>query len=418
MNEQQIINNVEQTNNGLSLLVKEKENKVLSLTEQIYDAVLMKQTETDIIVNTLNMQLSVYTQRLSINAQYHYLKAAIDPDPGFIAVILGIYNVIKTVVTFIQLIVNSKVFQILLAVHKILSSLWPAYKQATDKVLHKVSEFSKQVAMGVDGLEHILGAVGASSGIIAGLVGGKEGFTDQQWYIKANQTLQNISNLGEYISQDPIHALQSWQTAGGYSDKDQITQWWDDTSKWINDGVAAVQKSVSDISGVTEELQQAISLMPSFIQENIPDWVSKGINDVNNIISNTITPTLNIIKQQVAVVNNVLAQYQQQIRQLQIGLLNPGVSLLRVDDLAAVEKQRQLAMIDDVTSRDFVSQTEQDRAGMSDTINSLDSIVAALTAPTPEPAQYNLETIPGYTPPGITVEPQETWMIGGYNSKY
>jgi len=418
MNEQQIINNVEQTNNGLSLLVKEKENKVLSLTEQIYDAVLMKQTETDIVVNTLNMQLSVYAQRLSINAQYHYLKAAIDPDPGFIAVILGIYNVIKTVVTFIQLVVNSKVFKILLAIHNILSTLWPQYKAATDKVLHKVSEFSKQVSMGVDGLQHILGAVGASSGIISGLNGGKEGITDQQWYIKANQTLQNISNLGENISADPIHALQSWQTGGGYDDKNQVAEWWEDTSQWINDGVEAVQKSVTDIAGVTNELQQAISLMPTFIADNIPSWVSSGLNSVNNLINNEITPALNLVKQQILVVNNVLAQYQQNIRQLQLGLLNPGVSLLRVDNLNAVEKERQLAMIDDVTSRDFVKQAADEHAGMSDTIDSLDSIVAALTAPTPEPPQYNLETIPGYTPPGITVEPQETWMIGGYNSPY
>jgi len=418
MNEQQIINNVEQTNNGLSLLVKEKENKVLSLTEQIYDAVLMKQTETDIVVNTLNMQLSIYAQRLSINAQYHYLKAAIDPDPGFIAVILGIYNVIKTVVTFIQFVVNSKVFQILLTIHKIAVSLWPAYKKATDKVIHKVSEFSKQVSMGFDGLQHILGAVGATSGIIAGLNGGKEGLTAQQWYIKANQTLQNISNLGEYISYDPIQAIQGWQMAGGYDDKTQVADWWEDTSKWINDGVEAVQNSVTDIAGVTSELQQAISLMPTFIAENIPSWVSDGLNSVNSLINNEITPALNNLRQQIAVANNVLYQYNIAIHQIATGLLNPGVTLLRVDDLAAVEKERQLAMIDDVTSRDFVKQAADEHEGMSDTIDSLDSIVAALTAPTPEPPQYNLETIPGYTPPGITVEPQETWMIGGYNSPY
>jgi len=418
MNDEQIIKSVEQTNNDLDLLVKEREQKTLSLTEQIYDAVLIKQTETDIVVNSLNIQLSIYAQQLHYNAYYHYLKAAIDPDPGFIAVILGIYNVIKTVVTFINFVVNSKVFQILLTVHKILASVWPKYKEATDKVLHKVSEFSKQVAMGVDGLEHILGAVGATSGIIAGLVGGKEGFTDQQWYIKSNQTLQNISNLGEFISQDPIQALQSWQTAGGYSDKDQITQWWEDTSSWINDGVEAVQKSVTDISGVTEELQQAINLMPAFIQDNIPDWVSKGINDINNIIATSITPTINIIKQQILVVNNVIAQFQINIKNLQTGLLNPGVTLLRVDDLAAVEKQRQLGMIDDVTSREFQAQADSERAGMSDTISSLDSIVEALTAPTPEPPEFKLETIPGYIPPGIVVETNETWMVGGYNSKY
>jgi hypothetical protein len=418
MTVKEVESSVVRVNKDVLSLVNEREDKILSLANNVYNAVLTKQKETEINVSLINLQLQNYTYQLNLNAYYHYLKSAIDPDPGFIAIVLGVYNVIKSVVTFIQMIVNSKVFQVLLLIHKILVTVWPDYKKATDRIIKNVSDFSKQVGMGADGLHHLLSAVASTAGMITGLAGEKTDFTAQQWYIKSNKTLQLISNVANTWSVDPIGHLTSISWYSGVADQEAMNKWWTETSEWINSGINDVAKSVQDITGITDDLQQAISLMPQFVQENIPSWVQDGLNNVNDLINESINPALNQVRQQVNIINNVLNEYKINIHNLQNGLLNPGVTLLRVDDLNAVEKERQLAMIDDVTSRDFVEQTTKDREGLSNTIDTLDSIVEALTAPTPEPQQYSLESVPGRPKPEITIEAHETWMVGGYNSPY
>ena len=96
-------------------------------------------------------------------------------------------------------------------------------------------------------------------------------------------------------------------------------------------------------------------------------------------------------------------------------LARPGDILGGVDALTGSEQSNQLGMIDDVTSREFDFWTNTERAEIQPDLNAFDRIDSALTAPTPQPGFMALNNPDRKRLHGITVDHQETWMIGGYN---
>lgn len=418
MTYEQIDDTVNNVNSNLVDMITTQQNNVASVVSQVDDYYNTVKIEEDLRVKLIQIQIGNYILTKEVNAQYHYLKAAIDPDPGFIAIILGVVKIVNAVINAVKFVLNSKIFQVLIAIHKILSSVWPEYRKAVLDVMGKVSDLSKQIGMGADGLAHLMNAASAGVGIINGLFGKDIGILQQDAFTRYATTLNHISSFAKNIENDPAGMIEWIARLGQEQEQSEVSRWWDGVSKFINDGINEVADNVAQVATVTTELQKAVDSMPQFVIDNIPSWIPDGLYDINSMINEDINPAIIQLRQTTISITNTIQQFQVNIRGLQNGLLNPGVTLLRVDDLDAVEKQRQLGMIDDVTSRDFVTGNAATTAAMTDTYSALDTIVNGLKAPTPQPPEFNLENIPGHELPGIKVEPHETWMVGGYSSPY
>jgi hypothetical protein len=158
--------------------------------------------------------------------------------------------------------------------------------------------------------------------------------------------------------------------------------------------------------------------MPQLIAQYIPAGIWTALDEADSFIHDKIMPALNQVQSLVTTIQRATNVTNTQLSALAAKLASPGNLLQGVDSLPGFLKKDQETRIDDVTSREFEFWTDQERTIIEADLNAFDLIDSALKAPTPSPVYFELEGTDEYHPRGITVTPQETWMIGGYTSTY
>jgi len=107
---------------------------------------------------------------LYFDAEYHIMRAYFSPNPGFFAVLAGIWGVIVAVWQGISFVIDFLKIKEILAVANILSIIWPAFREKMNAVYGKIAEFSQQIGWGADGFMHLIQAAQGGVDLLGGLL--------------------------------------------------------------------------------------------------------------------------------------------------------------------------------------------------------------------------------------------------------
>lgn len=328
-------------------------------------------------------------------------------------VLTTIFRIVSTVVSVIKTIVNSRIFRIILTLHKLTYALWGRYKEAVDEALGAVSDFSKKVGLGIDGVYHFLNVYQATTGLVAGLTGFSALEMRQDVYMKYEKALKRYSNLARWFSDDPMHIFEIMYVEGKDDERNIGEGVIDSIQEWVDTALEKTEETAEAISGILEEIGSLEQSLPKFIRDNIPQSIWDGVAKIDDIIEGRVIPAVNKISTHMTEIDIAINGYSKKLSSLADDLKHPGSTLLGVDDLPEDVRKGELSMIDDVTSREFQELADIEREGLSDTIEEFDKIEEALSVPTPSPEFLEIETPGRRKKLGIVEEPRETWILPG-----
>lgn len=365
-------------------------------------------------ITIIEVQSTRLTSQLTLNAQWHINRAYFHASPGLVAIVLGIIKAIGVVVKVVTTVVQSKIFKTLFSIHKILSALWPEYRDAVAKGIKSVSDFSGKIGLGADGLQHLINVVSHTTGVIGGVLGWDfDGFRGE-YYKQVTKTLGLVSSNAKSISRDPVKFLENNAWNRAYEDRNRVMVKFTAVVDSVTESTEKVAEVAEQVGLITSELDKFAKSLPDFIKENIPKEILNGISNLNDDMNYKVIPNISKLTRQLEQVTNITDKYSKKITSISNKLERPGDVLLSVDDLPSYAKQNQLDAIDDVTSRKFQQEADGENLAIKEDMKQLDPIFEALSAPTPEPEFLGLEDVRPPEISGIEVEPRENWFVGDY----
>ncbi|MBA7471389.1 hypothetical protein ES707_06695 [subsurface metagenome] len=371
-------------------------------------------SETDIRIVMQETEIIRLASVLTLSAYYHINRAYFHASSGLIAIVVAIVEIVVWAYTSIKWLVNTRVAQILIGIHRILYTIWGDYKKEVDKHLKNVSDYAQSIGMGVDGLINLFSAAQGAVGLYAGIRGKDyEGFRGDL-YESFNKNTARVKYYLQLLAEDPSAFFTKFFLDEQGHQYNEAKEWWGNTLDTIEAAVDMVDKAAEQIASIGEELLKFEASLPDLIREHIPSWITHGLRDMNDYIYYNVKPALAKVDNKLSEVNAVLDSYRDNAADLVDKLAHPGEVLLGVDDLPDYARDAQLAMIDDVTSREFETAATAERLAMSGDLEDFDIINAALTAPTPEPVFLSIEASARHEATGIVLEPHETWFVGDY----
>lgn len=393
--------------------------RVDSTIERTGDAVATLQGVTTVSIVRRRIEAQNAVWQIYWAGTVKLLRTYYHRSPQIFAILLGIYhfvNFISTVISVVRTVAS--VVRIFSTISEILSAVFPQYREFINRIYNKVSEFSQAVGWGVDGFLHILNAVNGGIGVAGALMGKDWNVMQVEWGQRVVDTTTSISRALSAIADNPGEYIKNLVQNQVFTTSTDINNWWTPVFETINVGFSRATQALSSASSVFQNMIALQTNMPSIVAQYIPQGLWDGLDEADNFIHDTVMPNLNRV-------NDLISEFQANINannatlsKLAQKIAFPGQLLQDVDDLPGFLKKDQEMRIDDVTSREFEYWTNQERSEILSDLNAFDRIDSALQAPTPEPEFLSLEATEGKTIRGITVEPQETWMIGGYNSPY
>ncbi len=371
-------------------------------------------TDADLRIALTETKIVRLASVLTLSAYYHINRAYFHASPGLFAILTAIWGVIMIVVDIVKLIRDSKLWSIAIIIHDLCMVLWEEYRKFVEDVMREVSDVSQQLGMGVDGFSHLLNACEGSVGVIQGIRGiDYQGFKGEL-YDKYLQYSTYISQHLHELATDPSAVFRKLFTRNQVTDWEDGGDWWKKTAGWIGGVTDRLDKATDAILGMSEEILKFEASLPEFIRNNIPDWITGGLRDMNDYVYYNVKPALAKFDRTFSEIDAVLDSHRKTAADLVDKLAHPGEVLLGIDDLPDYARDTQLAMIDDVTSREFETASESERLAMSGDLEAFDIIQAAMTAPTPEPEFLSMESLGRHELTGIVLDPHETWFVGDY----
>lgn len=415
MNEALVKNSVEAITDAIDVYPKAVGQIVTYREKRVEKLVKAFQENTEIRVNALELKVIPGVHLLTARATLQATRVTFHASPEIIAIIMAmvtIYNIVTWVIRIFNVI---RVIGTIWEVHKIVMAVWPRYREWWTGFMTDVSNASAALGWGVDGISHLMNATASGINVLGGLMGKSWDIMRFEMMSQGSDIAQTMSRMINALQQDPGRWLNTL-----FENKNLLTayntgKWWSETYRVIQVGLDKAEAASNGILSVTQSLLSIQNNMPNIVRANIPTSIWLKLSSTENFIQSQILPNIWNINRSLSQLNSVLATQRSDLSNLAGKLAHPGELLLTVDDLPGYAKTAQLQMIDDVTSREFEYWTNQERSELQHDLNEFDRIDRLATAPTPQPAYFNLEVPRGRTLRGVTAEPQETWFIGGYN---
>jgi len=372
----------------------------------------------EISVANAEAQLAPYLQALALKGMYHLERAYAQASPGLVAILAAIWGALKTLWNVISTIIG--IVQTLQELHvfDLLAAIWPKFEEVRAKFRRLVSDLSKQLGWGVDGLLHLLHATQGFTDVFAGLTGKSIEWMDIEWMVKTESLLTEIETRTHLIDDYPGYVLEVLFQGEGYKNREFIIPFGEDLAARIQSGIDKGVDALDGLGSVSSELLAIRDDMPEAVRKFIPVEIWTGLANFEWAIYENIMPVLKTVQTQVKAINDLIESHNQRISELADNLKHPGTGLLTIDDLPDYAKNLELLAVDDVTSRLFADQAAADREALSSDIEGLELIDAAIAAGIPEVEGLTLEDPKRAAVTGIVAEPLETWFIDGFNDQH
>jgi hypothetical protein len=414
MDYEKTANYIESTLASVSRHFNTFSSEINLLADRSYADIGTIEKETEIVLAVQDSLIARHVVDIALNAEYHLARAYFHASPAFVAILSGIVKVVGWIVKFVKTLTNSKIFKVLHSLHKIAIELIPGYQVVINRAAKAVSDFSKQIGIGTDGIRHFINAMQASKDVAGAMLGWDEDDFISEWMTTSAKTLETISAQATNLSKDP----QKWfdEKLMFYKDESNrvLGKKWQGIFSSVEDSVVQVQEIAETVGTVTSELNQFAESLPDFIKDNIPQAIYDALNAADTAINDNIIPKLSKLSTKLDEVNNVIDKYSKKLSDITDKIDHPGDVLLGVDNLPDYVRINQEQMIDDVSSRELTRQIENETQAMSERYAELDTVMNALKNPPPSPGFLGIEEIKRPISDEIVAEPHETWFVGDY----
>lgn len=360
------------------------------------------------------LDLTPLISRLYLSANYHYLRVMFYASPGLIAVlaaiIQGILMVYKIIKQFADIIHLAEILQ----AAKILRIIWPSFRNWWDGIMRKVSDFSKQLGWGADGLSHLLNVTTTVFTTVSSLRGRTPSESAWWRFEKSQDALIQFGAMAESFSHDPAKWIgDTFDSQQAFAASD-LQNWWGKTSAWIEETTKWADSALTKVSGLIIEFAKFQDFLPITIANHIPREIWNTLNRTSDFIDDEILPIIQQVNRTMEEINAVMEAQRQRTALLVEQLTRPGDLLLGLEDLTQAGQWDQLSKIDDITSRKFISDIADYDGEETIIMRQLESVSRAVSAPTPPPSFMRLEDMvrnPVHTP---GVRYYSTWQVGNY----
>lgn len=400
---------------GLKAYVQLSDLRIQATVRKAEQIAYLLIENADIRTATIQMSLDRVSNLLLLRVSYGTLRLTIHSSPELIITILTfimrIWSIIRFSI-FIQTVL--RIAAVLWRIHQIVASLWPEYRASWERLMSDVSKVSSYLGWGVDGIGHLVNAVGGGVNVLGGLMGKDWNLMRFEMMQKGSELAVQMSRMLQALKDDPGKLLNQLFENRTLLVADDTAKWWEGISNVITIASDKAETAVQGVQGVIGELTAIQENMPETVRNAIPISIWVALVQADAAINDYIRPTLTQIKNTLAFINPIMEALIDKNAELVAKIANPGDLLLGVDELSPWVKKYQEGLIDDVTSREFAFWTDQERTEMQGDFDEFDRIDRLATAPTPEPAYFSLEIAEGVTVRGITAEPHENWFVGDY----
>ena len=194
---------------------------------------------------------------LYFDAEYHIMRAYFSPNPGFFAVLAGIWGVIVAVWQGISFVIDFLKIKEILAVANILSIIWPAFREKMNAVYGKIAEFSQQIGWGADGFMHLIQAAQGGVDLLGGLLKKDANWLEIKMADKAVTAMRFVTAYTDKISTDPAIFLDAVFSTSQRDNLQETKNWWYKTSLFIEAASERATKAITQIDEVIGVFQEA-----------------------------------------------------------------------------------------------------------------------------------------------------------------
>lgn len=374
-----------------------------------------------LISEDLAAQEAVLTRAISIlalKATLHIERAYFHASPGLMAVLAAIWGTAVAIWEGVKFVVNIITTIQALHIDDLLAEIWPAFRRVRDEFRRRISEFSRTIGWGVDGALHLIHACQGTRGVWAGLTGKSMEWLDIEWMEKTERVLAKIENNIRYVEDNPGDILEMIFQIEGYWDRNEAETWGVNLFATIDEGLERGQRALEAAGSVTSELAAIQEGMPEIVKKHIPKSIWDALESADAAINDTILPRLSAVSRRIDEIQASLDYHLDFMKRLNERVRLPGTNLLTIEDLPEWARNAEYGAVDSVASHEIGAGNTQDILSLESNLEAFLKIDEALRAPTPEPEALTLEAAPGKKIRGVTLEPHETWMIGGYDSTY
>jgi len=380
-----------------------------TIRQSVRSSCLPLLNDVSLNINSCEVFLSRSAALIVYDAEYHLIRAYFHASPSLWTFLVAAWNIIASIIAAITF-TNEILYAITgYTLANVADKIWPGFQEFWDNLMNKISEISRDLGWGVDGVNHLLNAINAGAETW-GIVTGKDRDT-----IK----IEKLDRVQQF-SDDLRARLTKWQANPG-----EMIEWMADqgNAKRFNAGGAVFRMITERIDGVastttnlvksavriTSELSALQNNMPAIIANNIPQGIFDGLARVDSALNERILPALTGFTDRLDELDAVLVSHRKKAEELADRLAHPGDLLAEIDKLPSYARNNQLVKIDDVTSALMREQNEAAYADMVGDLRNFGLIAAALAA-APAPLAFMELDLPGRSP-GITPEPYESWIL-------
>jgi len=355
-----------------------------------------------------------YINALYYDATYHLTRAYHHASPSLVAIIATIVGILADVWKVVQWVL--KILKIIDDLHAlgILDDIWPWLDKQYTAMLNKISEFSKDLGWGVDGVLHVLNAVEGFTNVYSALAGKTKQWA---WLAKLEQkeaVLKTWSADLQKLQKNPAELIDMVTDRIGLWYYEELNPKRVKVFEVLDTTVNRLEKAGQAADYAITELYKIQTDMPKLVAKYIPKEIWDKLAKVDEFIDSKFLPALEAVDKKLNQYENILAKYQEKMSELADRIAHPGDVLAGVDNLPDYARIDQEKKIDDVASREMARRNAEQWAAMEPNLKEFSKVIAASKAPTPAPGFMTLEIGEGTPAPGITVEPHETWMVGDY----
>lgn len=384
------------------------------LERRIEDSADVFQAFFSMTIISSEVHLVRLASSLAFSADYHITRAYFHASPSLITIIAAIMTAIKAIWKVVQIIISIYNTMVTLHLNELLYKIFPEFEKAVNKIMTKISEFSKTLGWGVDGVLHLLQAGQGGINVAGALMGKDEGWCKWQWMDRTQKTMGSFSSRLKEWQNDPGKMMQELFGDLNMSTFFPLRGEFGTKMLWLTNTVTRTEEAVKGISTITNELSAIRNDMPAVVAKYIPRKIWDAIDMADRFIDEQLLPRLAKFDRAVAEINAVLEAHSKKVTDLARRLAAPGDLLLGIDDLPERARMNQESKIDDVASRQLARDAEAAYDAISKDLEEFERIDKALKAPTPEPEFMSFESPARKALTGIVEEDRETWFVGDY----
>jgi len=390
------------------------ESNVNDLRDRVRGVMNDYRSDTTLEVARIDVKIVRYVSLVNANAEYHLLRGYFYASPSLILIITAIVAFVRTVIKVIE-IINSitKIVtgeNLLYWINKVI----PGFQAAWNGIMNTISNVSRDMGWGVDGVLHLLN-VAHLSGQAWGVITGQEpGYFQSDKIQKVQGIMGNMSTCLDKWQSNPgemMDNILNYFGPGDYDFLDRAFKGWTSKIDTLADKSEQLAGKLGDATG---ELLAIRNDMPSFIASHIPQAIWDSLASADSMINDRLLPMISRVQERLDEVDNLIDSLRADASRLADRIAHPGDMLAEINNLPDYVRKDQLSKVDSLISTKLHEDNAAIYADVNANLETFDKVLQAMKAPLPAPEFMNIEAPERAALTGIIAEPRETWFVGNY----